>query len=146
MDSESDEDLLTHRHVARELLEASALKQLHGDWEVASKLRRYSLALLYDSIPRHSIPQVQFNIDDFTEDTCLFVYRFTHRQLRKLQVLFRLPDVIRTGGHSRACCSGLEGLCIVLHRLANRVGGCSCRGPTGGGRVLWAAFSTLLLI
>ncbi|KAF1789337.1 hypothetical protein GQ600_22006 [Phytophthora cactorum] len=45
-------------------------------------------------------PQVQFNIDDFTEDTCLFFYRFTHQQLRKLQVLFRLPDVIRTGGHS----------------------------------------------
>ncbi|RAW38837.1 hypothetical protein PC110_g4927 [Phytophthora cactorum] len=50
MDSDSDEDLLTHRRVARELLEASALKQLHGDWEVASKLRRYSLALLYDSL------------------------------------------------------------------------------------------------
>ncbi|KAG3175876.1 hypothetical protein PC128_g17542 [Phytophthora cactorum] len=49
MDSDSDEDVLTHRRVSRELLEASGLKQLHGDWEVASKLRRYGLALLYDS-------------------------------------------------------------------------------------------------
>ncbi|KAG3113201.1 hypothetical protein PI125_g7549 [Phytophthora idaei] len=46
MDSDSDEDVLTHRRVARELLEASGLKQLNGDWEVASKLRRYGLALL----------------------------------------------------------------------------------------------------
>ncbi|KAF1779279.1 hypothetical protein GQ600_2535 [Phytophthora cactorum] len=143
MDSDSDEDLLTHRRVARELLEASALKQLHGDWEVASKLRRYGLALLYDSISRHSIPQVQFNIDDFTEDTCLFFYRFTHRQLRKLQVLFRLPDVIRTGGHSRACCSGLEGYVSCCTAWPTRVGGCSVEDL----RVVpsaMAAFSTLL--
>ncbi|KAF1786703.1 hypothetical protein GQ600_707 [Phytophthora cactorum] len=106
MDSDSDEDVLTHRRVARELLEASGLKQLHGDWEVASKLRRYGLALLYDSYLGIPFP--------------------------------------KSSGHSHACCSGLEELCIVLHRLAYpnlmKAHEVTSRGKHGDGMGHWQFF------
>ncbi|KAG7379345.1 hypothetical protein PHYPSEUDO_008701 [Phytophthora pseudosyringae] len=56
MDSDSDEDVLTYRRVAREMLDVSRLKRLHGDWGAASWLRHHGLALLYASIPRFSLP------------------------------------------------------------------------------------------
>ncbi|ETL35734.1 hypothetical protein L916_12166 [Phytophthora nicotianae] len=120
MASDSDEDLLSLRRAAREMLDMARLKRLHlhGDWERASRLRLQGLSLLYDASRRFSIPRVRFDIEDFTDDTCLTFYRLTHAQLHRLQDCFGLPDVIRTGSHSRTCCSGLEGLCITLHRLS----------------------------
>ncbi|ETL80671.1 hypothetical protein L917_18857, partial [Phytophthora nicotianae] len=98
----------------------SRTRRLQGDWEAAHRLHRLALAVLSDASSRYSIPRVCFDIQEVTEDMCLFFYRFTHAQLRRLQKAFQLPDVIRTEGegHSRAKCSGLEGLCITLHRLA----------------------------
>ncbi|ETL82268.1 hypothetical protein L917_17551 [Phytophthora nicotianae] len=118
MASDSDEDLLSLRRAAREMLDMARLKRLHlhGDWERASRLRLQGLSLLYDASRRLSIPRVRFDIEDFTDDTCLTFYRFTHAQLHRLQDCFGLPDVIRTGSHSRTCCSGLEGLWSISER------------------------------
>ncbi|EEY68221.1 uncharacterized protein PITG_04637 [Phytophthora infestans T30-4] len=82
------------------MLDASRMKRLHGDWETISRLRYRGLTLLYDSKPRFSLLGVRFDVNDVTDDTFLTFYKLTHRQLRRLQASFKLPDVIRTGSHS----------------------------------------------
>lgn len=58
MDFDSDEDIMTNRRLARGMLDALCVKQLHGDWDAASKLRHRGLALLHDSTPRFSVPHI----------------------------------------------------------------------------------------
>ncbi|ETK82343.1 hypothetical protein L915_12247 [Phytophthora nicotianae] len=60
MASDSDEDLLSLRRAAREMLDMARLKRLHlhGDWERASRLRLQGLSLLYDASRRFSIPRL----------------------------------------------------------------------------------------
>jgi hypothetical protein len=93
MDSDTNEDILTYRRQA-------SLRQRHGDWEAAARIRRCGLAMLYESRPQFSLPRVRFDIEEITEDMCLFYYRFTHRQLRRLQALFGPTDVVHAGSHS----------------------------------------------
>ncbi|ETO69010.1 hypothetical protein F444_14291 [Phytophthora nicotianae P1976] len=88
---------------ARATKAAKLCQPCYRDWEAAHRLHRLALAVLSDASSRYSIPRVRFDIEEVTEDTCLFFYRFTHAQLRRLQKAFQLPDVICTGGgiHAR---------------------------------------------
>ncbi|KAF4143155.1 hypothetical protein GN958_ATG07648 [Phytophthora infestans] len=95
MDSDSDGNVLECQRVVSELLDASLVQRLRGNWEVASRLRHHGLVLLVESKPKFSLPRVRFYIDDVTDDSCLIFYRFTRRQLRRLLAAFGLPDVIR---------------------------------------------------
>ncbi|ETK96998.1 hypothetical protein L915_00395, partial [Phytophthora nicotianae] len=55
MESDSDDDIFEERRVAREMLDASRFKRLHGGLVTASRLRHYDIALLCDSGPQFSI-------------------------------------------------------------------------------------------
>ena len=47
---------------------------------------------------------------------CKELVRFTKLELERMQAALHIPDQIR--GKSRSVFSGMEGLCILLHRLA----------------------------
>ncbi|KAG7376108.1 hypothetical protein PHYPSEUDO_014444 [Phytophthora pseudosyringae] len=136
MDSDSDEDILTYRRMASELLTASSLEQLHGDWEAAARLRRYGLAMLYNCRPRFSLPRVRSDMDGITDDTWLFYYRFTHRKLRRLQASYdcrtsfaSVPTPVLAAVASKVSAS----CCTTSHI---RIGSYSYQVSTVAGRVL----------
>jgi hypothetical protein len=65
---------------------------------------------------RLTIPSGTFSLRKLTDDDCISKFRFDRAAILRLAKCLRLPRIIIT--KERAKCSGVEGLCIVLRRLA----------------------------
>ena len=58
----------------------------------------------------------QFDLENLTEEDCLCNFRFTKGHLIRLKTALRMPEYFIL--HNRSKATGLEGLCILLRRLA----------------------------
>ncbi|OAQ32208.1 hypothetical protein K457DRAFT_70832 [Linnemannia elongata AG-77] len=56
----------------------------------------------------------QFTLDQRSERQCKEETRFTKTELRRIQTLLRIPDMMQTYGGDHF--TGIEGLCILLYR------------------------------
>ncbi|ETI54939.1 hypothetical protein F441_02303 [Phytophthora nicotianae CJ01A1] len=76
MESQGDEALeaASPQRQVTLLLHLARTRRIQGDWEAAHRLHRLALAVLNDASPRYSIPRVRFDIEEVTEDTCLFFH------------------------------------------------------------------------
>ena len=76
---------------------------------------------------------------------CKELFRFTKMELERLQSTLRIPDEIR--GKYRGVFSGLEGLCILLRRLAFPCRLCDLEPLFGRGKAeLSIIVNTMLLL
>jgi hypothetical protein len=62
------------------------------------------------------VPAIRVNLDLMDTATFLHQYRFTRRQLERITIALKLPEVYVTS--SRYKFPRLEAICILLHRLA----------------------------
>ena len=80
----------------------------------------YEFALLYDiNKSREIFPYWKydkFDLRSFDEAQCRTEFRFIQSHINELAVVLNMPDKIVT--QERLTCTGLEGLCILLKRLA----------------------------
>ena len=78
------------------------------------------LAVLYDeNLSREIFPYWKtdnFNLDDWDDTECRTELRFTKGDLLSLKIALALPEKLVCP--QRTTCSGIEGLCILLKRLA----------------------------
>ena len=62
------------------------------------------------------IPAARFRFDTYSEAQCKIFFRFEKHDMLRLVEALRIPAVVVAPDRSRA--TGVEALCIVLHRLA----------------------------
>ena len=96
----------------RELLTISHAFGDIDDEEFIAKYEAYSsknLDFTYKTYPR-------FQLEDLDEAECVAEFRFQKKDIPILSQALRVPEVFRC--RQGTVCSGLEGLCIFLRRMA----------------------------
>ena len=71
--------------------------------------------LCFEEEPEH-LRWKRLDLSQFTDDECLRLFRFTSTHLDELQMYLNIPEQII--GPNGIKCSGTEGLCVLLRRLA----------------------------
>ena len=75
-----------------------------------------ALLMLDDERENRDRPRFRFVFDDIDEESCREKYRFEKTDILRLRDALRLPP--RFVGYQGTVCSDIEGLCILLRRLA----------------------------
>ncbi|XP_046863425.1 uncharacterized protein LOC124457185 [Xenia sp. Carnegie-2017] len=84
-------------------------------------ITEYELIILYKAYKSRN-PELPFKnyepfcLDNLSEDECKVEFRANKHDLIFLQQNLRIPEIVKCP--QRTTCSGLEGLCILLNRLA----------------------------
>ena len=60
--------------------------------------------------------RIQLNLEVLTTEECKSLFRFEKHDLHQLRRLLHIPEELTASNRTR--CSGIEGLCILLRRLA----------------------------
>ena len=99
------------------------LLQAHADGVVDDEdLLLLTIALEEDNCKERLSYGPRLDIDSLKAEKCVQMFRFSQDEIRELVILLRLPGTFQF--YNRQTWTGLEGLCVVLRRLAypNRLG------------------------
>lgn len=71
--------------------------------------------LLLDTVQSQKYPSI-LQLEDISDTQCKHLFRFDKGGLNDLRCMLEIPQVFRC--NNRTVCSGMEGLCVVIRRLA----------------------------